>query len=101
MLRRSDWLPRLSVKGSSSDYKRLRIDLPRRKVARARETLRAGFFLNVKCPYGCPFIYRYAVGDELSVLRSTLQRHIWPEEALDELAFLILSMGKRESNREQ
>ncbi|PYJ40750.1 MAG: hypothetical protein DME81_00265, partial [Verrucomicrobia bacterium] len=71
-----------------------RIDLPRRKVARARKTLRAGFFLNVKCPYGRPFIYRYAIGDELSVLRTTLQRHVWSEEALDEFAFLILSMGE-------
>jgi len=75
--------------------------LPRRKVTRVRETLRARFWLDVKCPYGRPFIYRCAVGDEFSVLRSTLQSHVWPEEALDEFAFLILSMGKRESNYEQ
>jgi hypothetical protein len=79
----------------------LRIGLPRRKVPRLREALRAGFSLDVKCSYGRLFIYRYAVGDEFFGLCRTLQTHVWPEEAFDEFAFLILSVGKRESSQEQ
>ena len=97
----SDWLPRRSIECGVGAVERLRIGLPRRKVVRVSETLRAGFSLDVKCSYGRSLIYRCAVGDVLSVLRSTLQSHVWPEEALDEFAFLILSMGERESNQEQ
>ncbi len=96
----SDWLPRRSIECGVGAVERLRIGLPRRKVVRVSETLRAGFSLDVKCSYGRSLIYRCALGDEFFGLRRTLQGHVWPEEAFDEFTFLILSMGKRESSQE-
>ena len=62
---------------------------------------RIGFLLKIKCANGCLFVYGRAIGDELFVLRSILQSHVGLEEALDKLALLILSAGKRKSDQEQ
>jgi len=62
---------------------------------------RIGFLLKIKCANGCLSVYGCAIGDELFVLRRILQSHIGPEKALNKLALLILSPGKRESNQEE
>lgn len=80
---------------------RSRIELSRRKLARVGKAPGIGFLLKIKCAYGCLFIYGRAIGDELFVLRGILQSHVGFEEALDKLALLILSAGKRKSNQEQ
>jgi len=80
---------------------RSRIELSRRKFAGVGKAPGIGFLLKIKCANGGLFIYGRAIGDELFVLRSILQTHVGLEEAVDKLALLILSAGKRKSNREQ
>ena len=77
---------------------RLRIELSRRKVACFRKAFRIGFFLDVKCANGCPFIYGCPIGNEFFVLRVIPQRRVRPEQAIDELAFLLLSVDAREDD---
>jgi hypothetical protein len=79
----------------------LRIELSRRKFSRVGKAPGIGFLLKIKCANGCLFVYGRAIGDELFVLCRILQSHIGPEEALNKLALLILSAGKRKSNQEQ
>jgi len=79
---------------------RSRIELPCRKLARVGKALGIGFLVKIKCANGCLFVYGRAIGDELFVLCRILQSHIRPEEALNKLALLILSPGKRESDQE-
>jgi len=79
---------------------RSRIELSRRKFARVGKAPGIGFLLKIKCSNGCLFVYGRAIGAEFFVLCRILQSHIGPEEALNKLALLILSPGKRESNQE-
>ena len=79
---------------------RLRIEFLRREISRPRKILRVGFFLYVKCPHGCLFVYGCPIGDKLLVLCRILQSHVGPEEAVDEFAFLVLTPGNGESGQE-
>ena len=76
---------------------RPRTELARQEVVYPEKPLRIGLFLDVKCANGCLFIYGCPIGNEFFVLRVIPQRRVRPEQAIDELAFLILSADASES----
>ena len=67
-----------------------RIELLRGEVACSRKTFGLGFFLDIERTNAGPLIYRCPIGDEFFVLPAVLQSHVRPEQAIDELVFLLL-----------
>ena len=80
---------------------RPRIKLPGREFIFLRKRFGIRFFLHVKCPDTCLFVYRSAISDEFFLLFVALQSHIGPQQTINELPLLILSAEARGSGQEQ
>jgi hypothetical protein len=77
------------------------MELLRGEFTRPRKRFRIGFFLDVKCTDACLFIYRCAIRDEFLLLLAVLQRHVGPEQAIDQLALLFLSAEAGKSSKDR
>ena len=95
--RTSACLPRRILERVVVAVERSGIELLRREATCSRKRFRIGFFLYVECVDARLFVYRGAVSDEFLLLLATLQSHIRPEQAVNQLALLILTAeaGKR------
>ena len=80
--------------------KGLRIEFLRRKISRSRKSFWVRFLLHVKCAHRRLSVYGCPIGIKLFALCGVLQSHVRSEEAVDELAFLILGVGKEENGKE-
>lgn len=76
------------------------IELLRRKFASSRKRFGIGFFLDIKCADGCLFVYRCAISVEFLLLFAVLKSRVRSEQAIDQLALLILSADAGKSRQE-
>ena len=92
---------RKNIEDAALAVKRLRIELPGRKLFCGREILLIRLLLDVKTSDVCSFVDRRAVSDKFLVLRTVVQIHIRLEQAINKLLFLILRPHADESRENQ
>ena len=80
--------------------KSLGIELLRREFTSSRKRFRLGLFLDVERTDICFLVYRCAVSDEFFLLLAALQGGVRPEQAIDQLALLVLSAKTGQSSQQ-